>query len=245
MQKKTTTYFFRLIYITGLLMLFLSLFLEWYSFKVVDFKNTLLVSWSYYFFTSWGTPFSADSPINSLMKPENIPIPFLINLILIIALLAAGYVALFKNIDQAKMIKNYNKYAYVNLFLMLLIGYYIIVCPIMYLFPNGLYFPLLSVRDYDLEYIYLFAIGSGYILQIISFVFIFPYSVFYYKTTSSFIQQERTPDKLLEKTIQDSQESIDLDKYIAEEQLIQSKTMKVSNEEVNTILSAFVGGRRK
>ncbi|MFX0004445.1 MAG: hypothetical protein ACFE9C_04745 [Candidatus Hodarchaeota archaeon] len=243
MEKKTT--YFRLIYLVGLIMVFLSFFLEWYSFKMVDFENRLLVSWSYYFFTSWQTPFSVESPMNTLMRPDNLPIPFIINIILMIVVIAAGYVVLFKNIDRAKIIKNYNKYAYVNIFLILLIGYYLIICPVVYLFPNELFFPLLSIRDYALEYVYIYAIGPGYILQIISFAFIFPYSVFYYKTTSSFIQQERTPEKLLEKTIQDSQESLDLDKYIAEEQLNQGEVVKILEEEVNTVLTTFMEGRKK
>jgi hypothetical protein len=179
------------------------------------------------------------------MKPENIPIPFAINFILIIVILVAGYVVLFKNIDHAEHLRNYNKYAYINIFLILLIGYYILICPIMYLFPNNLYFPLLCIRDYHLEYIFVYSIGPGYLLQIISFPCIFPYSVFYYKTTSSFIQQEKTPEKIIQKVIQNSQEPLDLDRYIAEEKLNKEKDMKISDEEINIILKTFTGGGKK
>ncbi len=243
-MEQKTTYIFRLVNLIGLIMLFFSIFLEWYSFQMYDFENNLLVSWSYYFFTAWQTPFSTSSSLNTLMKPESASIPFMINIILIIAILAAGYVILFKNIDQAKTIRNYNKYAYINIFLLLLIGYYVIVCPVMYLVPNELYFPLLSIRDYDLEVIRVYSIGSGYILQLISFPLIFPYSAFYYKTISSFIQQERAPEKMLQKTIQDSQEFLDLDKYIAKEELNQERDIGMPEDEVNPILTTFMEGRK-
>jgi len=125
-----------------------------------------------------------------------------------------------------------------------LIGYYVIVCPVMYLVPNELYFPLLSIRDYDLEVIRVYSIGSGYILQLISFPLIFPYSAFYYKTISSFIQQERAPEKMLQKTIQDSQEFLDLDKYIAKEELNQERDIGMPEDEVNPILTTFMEGRK-
>jgi hypothetical protein len=244
-MKRNTTSIFRIVYIIGLIMLFFSLFLEWYSFKTVDFGNSLLVSWSYYLFTSWQTPISSASALNMLIKPENILIPLIINIILIIVLFAAGYVVLFKNIDRATLVTSYNKYAYINIFLILLIGYYIIVCPVLYLFPQELYFPLLFIRDYDLEYIYIYSIGPGYIMQLISFPLIFPYSVFYYKTTSSFTQQEKSPEKLLQNVISNSQEVLDLDKYIAEEELHQKTHIKVPEENINEILTTFMEEKHK
>ncbi|MFW9971412.1 MAG: hypothetical protein ACFFDF_14555 [Candidatus Odinarchaeota archaeon] len=239
-----TMYMFRVFYLIGLIMLFLSLFMEWYSFQMRDFGNMLVVSWSYYLFSSWQTPFLPNATLNSVMKPEGMFIPYTVNIILIIAILAAGYVVLFKNVDYAKNIRVYNKYAYINIFLLLLIGYYVIVCPLLYLTPNGLYFPFLSINNYDAEYMYMYSVGIGYIFQLISFPLVFPYSVFYYKTANSYIQQERAPEKLLEKTIQASQEVIDLDKYIAEEQFHYEKVVSLPDKEekLNAILTTFMEG---
>ncbi|MFX1502764.1 MAG: hypothetical protein ACFFDH_17515 [Promethearchaeota archaeon] len=229
---------FRIVYLIGLIILFLSIFLEWYSFQMFDLENTLLVSWRYYFFSGWQTPFSPDSALNEAMRPENMAIPFLMNILLVIAILVSGYVGLFKHIEEATNIKAYHKYAYMNGFLLLLTLYYIIICPVMYLIPSKLYFPLLSIRDFDGGFVYLYAIGPGYILQLLSFPLLFPYSVFYFKTISTFIQKERTPEKFVQKTIVDSQELLDLDKFIAEEELTQNLNYQVSKE--TNIITTFL-----
>ncbi|MFX0073265.1 MAG: hypothetical protein ACFFAO_19470, partial [Candidatus Hermodarchaeota archaeon] len=187
---------FRIIYFVGLILLFFSLFLEWYSFQIYDFENNLLVSWSYNLFNGWITPFSGSSPLNEALKPENVSIPFIVNILLIIVLTASGYIVILKNVDQASDIKSYSKYGYINGFLLLLLAYYIIICPLMYLVPNELYYPLLIIRNYDAGLIKYYTIGPSYILQIISFPLIFPYSVFYFKTISKFVQQKRTPEKV-------------------------------------------------
>jgi len=216
-MDRNVTHIFRLVALVGLVLLFFSIFIEWYSFQVYDFNNDHVVSWSYYFFTEWKTPFT--TMLNFLMKPENATVPFLVNYILVSGILASGYVVLVKSIDHAETIKNYTKFAYINIFVVLLVGYYLVICPILYLVPNELYFPFLSVRNYELELFYIYSVGPGYILQLISFPLIFPYSIFYYKTASTFIKQEREPEKIVQKTIKESQELIDLDKYIAEEEL--------------------------
>ncbi len=238
------THSFRIMYLIGLALLFFSLFLEWYSLQIYDFDNELLVSWSYYIFNGWITPFSGSSPLNEVMKPENVYIPFTVNILLIIALLASGYVVILKNIDQATDIKSYNKYGYVNGFLLLLVIFYLIICPLMYLIPNELYYPLLNIRNYESSLIELYAIGPSYILQLISFPLIFPYSIFYFKTISKFIHQERAPEKLFHRVIQDSQEPLDLDQYIAEEELGQEFDSQIPKDDISNILTTFIEGKK-
>ncbi|MFX0021530.1 MAG: hypothetical protein ACFE9S_04340 [Candidatus Hermodarchaeota archaeon] len=242
-MRSKITHSFRTIYFIGLVLLFFSLFLEWYSFQIYNFDNELLVSWSYHFFSGWITPFSDNAPLNEALKPVNSSIPFIINILLIIVLVASGYIVILKNVDQAKNIKSYNKYGYVNGFLLLLVAYYLIMCPVMYLIPNELYYPLLNVRNYDAGLIKWYAIGPSYILQLISFPLIFPYSVFYFKTVSKFIQQERAPNKIFHRMIQDSQELLDLDQYIAEEELNQDFDSKTPKEDINNILTTFIEGK--
>ncbi|MFW9881969.1 MAG: hypothetical protein ACFFG0_53580 [Candidatus Thorarchaeota archaeon] len=235
-MERNISHIFRLLALVGLLLLFFSIFFEWYSIKVYDFNNDLVVSWSYYFLTEWQTPFTTSSFLNSIMRPNNDIIPIVINYILIGGILASSYVILVKNIDHAEVIKNYMKFAYINIFVVLLIGYYIVISPILYLVPNELYFPFLSIRNYELELFYVYSVGLGYILQLISFLLIFPYSIFYYRTVSLFIQQEGEPEKIVQKTIENSQELIDLDKFIAEEEL-QLKLLPENDEK--SILTTF------
>jgi hypothetical protein len=217
--------------------------LEWYSFQIYDFENELLVSWSYHFFNGWVTPFSGISPLNEAMRPENVSIPFIVNILLIISLVMSGYIVTLKNVDQATNIKSYIKYGYVNGFLLLLIAYYLIICPVMYLIPNELYYPLLNIRNYDSGLIKWYAIGPSYILQLISFPLIFPYSVFYFKTVSKFINQQRAPEKVFHSLIEDSQEILDFDQYIAEEELNQEFDSQTPKDDINNILTTFIEGK--
>ena len=96
-MKSKIIHSFRILYLIGLALLFFSIFLEWYSFQIYDFDNELLVSWSYSFFNGWVTPFSGSSSLNEVMKPENVSIPFIVNILLIIALVASGYIVVLKN----------------------------------------------------------------------------------------------------------------------------------------------------
>ncbi|MFX1419968.1 MAG: hypothetical protein ACFE9N_13700 [Promethearchaeota archaeon] len=243
-MRQTASHIFRLVALIGLILLFFSIFLEWYSFQIYDFNNDLVVSWSYYFLTEWQTPFTSSSILNSVMRPDSATIPLVINYVLIGGILASSYVIVVKNINHAEAIKNYTKFAYINIFVVLLVGYYLIISPILYLVPNELYFPFLSIRNYELELFYVYSVGPGYILQLISFPLIFPYSIFYYRTTNAFIQQEREPEKLIQKIIEDSQELIDLDKYIAEEEPHLKLDTPISESDVESILTTFGEGRK-
>ena len=122
--------------------------------------------------------------------------------------------------------------------------YYLIISPILYFIPNELYFPLLNINDYDLQFIYFYAIGPGYILQLLAFPMVFPYSIFYFKTINTFIQQERTPEKMLTRLISNSQEPLDLDKYIAEEDLKQELSSQESENDIDNLLTIFIEGKK-
>lgn len=250
MERKSTNTF-RVMSLVGLILLFFSMFLEWYSFQIVNFENTLVVSWSYYLFSEWQTPFSSTSTLNEAMKPNITTIPFFLNVIFIGAIIASGYVILGRNIDQAEDLGKYNKFAYLNIFLMLLVGFYVIICPLFYLAPYHYYFPLLSIKNYEEQLIYIYSIGPGYLLQLFSFLLIFPYTVFYYKTTATFIHEQRAPEKLLHTIILNSQEAINLDRFIAEEELKKGLLLdsgqegQISQEEeVNRILTTFLEGKK-
>jgi hypothetical protein len=172
-------------------------------------------------------------------------------MIFIVAIIVSGYVLLVKNIDQAEDLGRYNKYAYINIFLMLLVGYYVVICPLLYLAPYNYYFPLLRVRNCEEQLIYVYSIGPGYLLQLFSFPLIFPYTVFYYRTILTFIHERRAPEKLFQATILNSQEPVKLDRYIAEEELKKGLSSDINheekishNEEVNPILTTFMEGKK-
>ena len=216
-----TNHIFRTTFLVGLIFLFFSVFLEWYYFQMFDLNNNLIVSWNYNLFFGWTTPFSSDFTLNGVMKPKSTTVPLITNILFVSSIIVSAYVVLFKDVNQAIKVNNYSKYAYINGFALLIVTFYIIIVPIIYLIPYELYFPLLNIRNYDVGFIFLYTIGPGYILQLISFPLIFPYSVFYYRTVTIFRQEEHTPEKIVNNVIESVQEPLDLDKFIAEEELNQ------------------------
>ncbi len=220
MKNKIVTSF-KTLFIVGLILLFFSFFFDWYSYQIYD-STGLVVSWNYNLFVAWSTPLANTSEysFNLLKRPENELIPITVSVLLISTIIISVYHILFESIDEKTSLgKKYMFFAYVNGFLLILNLCYVVIFPVIYLTPQKLYFPLVFIEDYTDGLTYMYAFGAGYVLQIISFVLIFPYSVFYFKTIRTFGQKERTPDRIISKIIQDNQEPLDLDKYIAEEQL--------------------------
>ncbi|MFX1389402.1 MAG: hypothetical protein ACFE9Z_04980 [Promethearchaeota archaeon] len=219
---------FRILNLIGCIFLVFSLFLEWYSIRVYTLDSELIASWTYYLFSGWTTYFSEGSTFNEQMRPEALMIPLVVSVLLIIGVILAGYVILFKNIENAAQIRSYYKFAYLLAFLVILVFFFAFISPIMYLVPEDLYFPLYTIIDHNLGYMFSYASGIGYVLQLLSFPFLFPYCLFYFSTIFTFIQQERTPERQVKEIISKAQEEIDLDKMIAEEELKQQ--IKVANK---------------
>ena len=167
--------------------LIVSIFFNWYSFQVQSINNELLVLWNYHILTEWTTPISGNSSINDALRPNNLAIPFAINILFLVIIILSGYVMLFKNLEQADSLSGYNFYRYILGFLLLLNLFYIIFYPVMYLFPQELYFPFLQIVDYDAKIEYTYAIGPGYLMQLIAFPFICPYIIFYFRTIKIFL----------------------------------------------------------
>lgn len=210
---------FKFLYIIGLILLFTSLFLDWYSFQAYTSDHKLIGFWSYNLFTEWSTMISGDQRFNKKIKPNNLSIPIEISILFIFSIIASGYSVLFKDLEQNVELDKLYPYAYLNFLLVSLNIYYIFAFPIFYLLPNKLYFPFLLVEDRDMGVNYYYSIGPGYILQILGFIMIFPYALFYYQTIHNFKTEKQSPKKVIEQYIQNVQEPLDLDRLIAKEEL--------------------------
>ena len=215
---KTLSYH-RLALLAGVTLLFVSLFLEWYSFQVVDTNNELIVSWSYNLFFEWTTDFPTGATVNEDYRPLNLNVPFYINILFIVILILAVGVGTIQDINVSKNSSNTRYYSYIFAFLLVLTFFYVVLFPIIYLYPNELYYPVLTNVDIDLNTITYYSIGIGYILQLFGFVLIFPYSLYYLLTITALERSRQIPEIQIEKIIQDIQEPIDLDEFIAEEEL--------------------------
>ena len=207
---KTILQWFKCLFLIGLISLFLSFFFEWFSFRVFS-ETEMIVSWQFYLFNGWV------SPLNDYLRPEQISIPFFINVMAIILIVLTGYIVFFMSIENATSLEKYRTYAYINGALLILVLCYILLFPFMYLLPNDLYYPLFHVTNPDSGVTTAYSVGFGYILQIISFPLLFPYSIFYISTILKFGQEDNNVEQRVRNLVEQYQEAIDLDKYIADE----------------------------
>ena len=217
MENSKIIIYSKLGFLAGAVLLFISLFLEWYKFQVFDETGTLIASWTYNIFFEWITPFSSGNPTNEGYRPLNLGVPLVITIMFIIILLAAVFVVLLKDIGSTPSTITLRKYSYLPLFLVILTVFYIVIFPIMYLLPNELYFPGLTNIDPELNYSFSYTISFGYILQLCGFVLIFSHALYYYITIAELEKRNNSPQIQIDNIIHHVQEKLNLDKYIAEE----------------------------
>jgi hypothetical protein len=209
----------KIVFLAGAILLFFSLFLEWYNFHVLDENNVLIATWSYNIVFEWETAFPSGSPINEGFRPHNLNVPLAITILFTIILITAVFVVLLKDVTSTTSITTLRKYSFMPFFLLVMTLFYVVIFPLVYLLPQELYFPELNSIDSELEYTFSYSISFGYILQLIGFVMIFSYSLYYYRTISDLEKNCNNPSLQIETVIQKVQQPLDLDRYIAEEEI--------------------------
>ena len=217
LENSKAVVYSKLGFLAGTILLFTSLFLEWYTFQVFDETSTLIASWTYTIFFEWDTPFLSGNPTNEGYRPLDLGVPLAITIMFIIVLIAAVFVVLLKDIGSTSSVTELRRYSYILICLVILTIFYVVVFPIMYLLPNQLYFPGLTNIDSELNYSFSYSISFGYILQLCGFVLIFSYALYYNITVAELEKRDNTPYVQIEKIITRVQEPLNLDKYIAEE----------------------------
>jgi hypothetical protein len=216
MRERINAYF-KIVFLTGAILLFLSFFLDWYVFQVYDSNNEIIASWSYNIIFEWSTDFPQGITTNEDNRPVNLNAPLVIVLLFGMMLILAVYVVLFKSITSSRKTSQ-KRYSFPLLSLLILNGFYIVGFPIMYLFPNELYFPVLTIQNVELHTTVDYSISFGYILQLCGFVLVVPYVLFYYFAAVELERLEHKPEVRIEKYVKSIQEPLDLDKFIAEEE---------------------------
>ena len=221
---------FRVLYIIGLILLFLSMFMDWYYVQVIGDNGKVYASWSYNPLTEWSTISSSDQ----FKRPPDLLVPLIISIIFLITIPISAYSVLFNDVEKKDDLERLYPYAYVNFFVIVLNLYYIFAFPLFYLIPNDLYFPFMKIESQDVDAMYVFYIGPGYLLQLISFFFIFPYAIFYYKTIEKFKTKKHSYKRVIKSYIEQSQEPLDLDKLITQEELkIKFKDLPIQEDEIS------------
>lgn len=237
-MKVNVINYFKICFMVGLALIVLSLFLVWYSFEIRDVNGDLVASWDYNIFTGWTTSLSDDLSLNNALRPEDPTNQLVVNIILMGMTVFCGYCILFRDIEQAPSSNNIQAYA--NACLLVLILYYIVIFPVMHLFPQGLYFPFVSIDDDILGFFYYHVVGPGYILQVISFLLVFPHSIFYIRTIMTFGHQEKTPESRALRMIEKVQEPLNFNKLIAQEELKKKVKSHAIDDEIDNMITNFI-----
>lgn len=221
---------FKGFFFVGIFLSFLSFFFDHYQLIGYDDSQTLLFSWYYNIFIGWYTIFTENDTLNTLVKPTSFQVPLLIT-ILTISMIGLSFCGgLLNNSKQEFKKKNQLLFSYANFFLMILIGFYIFVFPILYLFPNELFFPFLLIKSAGLNVNFFYSIGPGYILQTLALFLIFPYAFFFHSFLLKFYKKEINTNKAIESKYKDLKQSINLDSFIAEEEF-ELKNIKIKRND--------------
>lgn len=211
---------FRGLFVIGLLLAIISLFLDWYVLQAFNVEGEQVVYWSYTPLFDWYSPiFASGSIFNELYRPQTNSIPLVMMIVFIASIAISLFGVLFKDIERDHSFQKLRLYAYVHIFSVLFTAFYIVMYPVWYLFPNELYFPFLQQYDPFLEVQFLYTIHVGYVFQITGFILLFPYTIFYYRTLNLFEREFLSPEKVINRYIENLQEPLDFDKYIREEEL--------------------------
>lgn len=186
--------------LVGLILLFISLFFDWYSFSYENSSGQIFVSWVYNPLFEWSSDL-AISGSNLELMPNNLNIPILISIIFIGSLIFTGYVILYKDPEKERKLQSLTYYAYGNFLTLVLSSFYIISFPAVYLLQEGLFYPYILYEDYQTGITISYLFGPGYYIQVLGFVLSFPYIVFYLRIIEKFQNKDNDVSVVIDKYI--------------------------------------------
>jgi len=238
---------YKIFFVVGLVLGFASVFLDWYYLQGISESGETVVYWIYSALFDWSTPFSKGALFNEFYQPKNATMPVAIVIIFIITLFLSAYSALFHDVERKNNLLKLRRFNFVNLSLVTLIGFFVLIFPLFFLLPNGLYYPFLLYYDYELEVTFYFSIGPGYFFQFISFGFTFPYALFNHSIINTFEREQSSVENTINRYIVSVREELDLDKLIAREEYELESTSDTPSEvpknEVEKIYEEFLTTR--
>jgi len=236
---------YKILFVIGLLLGFASVFLDWYYLQGISkVSGETVVYWIYSALFDWSSPFSEGALFNEVYQPKNATMPIAIVIIFIIILFLSAYSVLFHDVERGDNLIKVRRFNFVNLSLVTLIGFFVLIFPLFFLLPNGLFYPFLLYYDYELEVTFYYSIGPGYFCQFLSFGFTFPYALFNHSVVSTFDKEQSSVENTINRYIDSVREELDLDKLIAREEYELESTNNSQNEvpktEVEKVYEEFL-----
>lgn len=240
---------YKVFFLIGLFFSFASVFLDWYYLQGVFVSGETVMSWIYNTLFGWSTPFAEGNLFNESFKPQNVNMPVAIVIVFIVAIFFSAYSTIFHDVEKGDNLVKVKRFSFITISLVTLIGFFVLVFPLFFLLPNGLYYPLMVYHDYELELAFYYSIGPGYWFQVISFGCTFPYALFNQSVLSTFEKEKFAPAEVIKSYIENAKEQFDLDKLIAQEEFeIESAQLKQKSKpinEVEQIYEKFLASRGK
>lgn len=190
----------------GFFCLLTALFVESYVYRMINTEGALRVDYRFTFFFGW-----SGWSLDEMLSPPMITIPLAINVFFLGMVFSSMY-GLFTGKAKSSM-----GLAYVNIFTVILSGYYLFIVPITTWTDVLLYFPILSYTEFTL--IQLYSISYGYILMCAGFFLTFPYSIQCYLKTYQAQKHEVPISELIESKIKQHSADLDVEAMIAKQEL--------------------------
>ena len=238
---------YKALFIFGLLLGFVSIFLDWYYLEGISNSGETVVYWIYNALFDWSTPFSAGALFNERYQPQNATMPVAIVIAFVVVLFISAYSALFHDVEKGDKLKKVKKFNFANLSLVTLVGFFILIFPLFFLLPNGLYYPYLLYYDYQLEITFYYSIGPGYFIQFLVFGLTFPYALFNHSIITNFDKTHSSVENTINQYIKNVCEELDLDKLIAKEEFelesMHNSQIEVPKSNADQVYEEFLTSR--
>jgi hypothetical protein len=203
---------YRILFILGGILVFMSCFIGWYYVKVVNEEGQLVLECSYHLFLGWNVVDHIYPGALSELYPKTRPMSNEFLFFYIGIIVVSVYAALFKGSTKSKKPQKSKYTAYFLLTAIILVLVMISYFSFGIIFKDEMHVPALMINDQSYEIVLHQSIGMGFILHLIAFLFMFPLTWFHFRMNAQFeiIKEDQVSQS-------DSKVTLNLDQLIAEE----------------------------
>jgi len=234
-DNSTIIRLYRLIFILGGIIAFLSCFIEWYSVEIINDEGQIVLDCTYNLYMGWKIVDRIYPGALEMLYPKSPPMAIEFLFFYLGIIIISIYVALFK---CSPKLQNPQKSKYATYFLLISIIMSLVL--IIYfcfgiVFEYGMHMPVLVINDQSYEVIIHQNIGIGFVLNLISFIFLFPLAWFQFRMNAQFEMVKHD-----QKAEIDTKINLNLDRLIAEELAMKNSEEPFRSTEIGEDLGVIV-----
>jgi len=206
---------FKGLFFIGVVVAIISLFMNWYSFSILEADNHF-TNWDYYYFLGWVCTTEMSDTIPSLFRMD---IYFSLIYVAYNVFSLSAFVYVCINLSDSQKKNYYEKIRRISIVFFLHAGFNIIFSGIFFfeLTQEALYFPNLILKNTADDSFISYNLGIGCILHVLSFPLIAPFSIFLHTIPKEFKVLEKERD--IEDLMVPRYKQIDLDRMIQKQRI--------------------------